>query len=186
MREDAVGNHVDPARVDRELAGEAITAVHGVHNDRVEALIQTPLGRELARARLAREDIVGREHECSPPAGRGIASREQMTVDVLDREPLKMHDIRRARGAAVAKHVRDVLSELGDTLSAGARGEACRTVEQLTPPVPLRGRHRAVGETAREQLDLCSRRRQRAAQRVVVRGRVGRGIDDVDAHRRRQ
>ena len=160
--------------------------MHGVHDDGVEALIQTPLGGELARARLAREDIVGREHERSPPAGLGMASRKQMPVDVLDREPLKVHDVRRARGAAVAKHVRDVLGELGDTLSSGARGEARRAVEQLAPAIPLGGRHRAVGEAAREQLDLRPCRRQRAAQGMVVRWRVGRGIDDVDTHRRRQ
>jgi hypothetical protein len=87
-----------------------------MHDNGVEALIQTPLGGELARARLAREDIVGCEHERSPPAGLRTASREQMTVDVLDREPLKVHDVRRARGATVGKHVGNVLGELGQAL----------------------------------------------------------------------
>ena len=95
----------------------------GVDDHRVEALVQAPLRRELARARLAREDIVGGQHERPAPAVRGTPPRQQMTVDVLDRQPLEVHDVRRAREAAVAKHVRDVLSELGDTLSSRARGE---------------------------------------------------------------
>ena len=77
-----------------------------------------------------------------------------MTVDVLDRQPLEVHDVRRAGGAAVGEHVGNVLGELHSTLRAGARREARCAVEQLTPLIPLGGRDGAVGEAAREQLDL--------------------------------
>jgi N-acetylglucosaminyl-diphospho-decaprenol L-rhamnosyltransferase len=111
-------------------------------------------------------------------------TREQVAVDVLHREPLKMHDIRLPCGALVEKHVWNVLDELGDTLRAGTRGKARGAVEQLAPPVPLGERDGTVGEATREQLDLGPLSPQRAAQRVVIRRCVGGGIDDLDTHRK--
>ena len=55
-------------------------------------------------------------------------------------------------------------------------------VEVLVTRVALGHRRLAVGEAAGEELDVCARARQRAAERVVVGGRVGGGVDDVHAH----
>ena len=143
VREDAVGDHVDPVRVQAQLVREARAAVLGVDDDRVEAVVQTPLRRELAPAGLAREHVVGGQHERPPAAGYGLPARQQMTVDVLDRQPLEVHDVRRAGGAAVGEHVGNVLGELHSTLRAGARREARGAVEQLAALVALGGAPRA-------------------------------------------
>ena len=56
--------------VDAQLAGQPRATVLGVHDDRVEALVQPPLRGELARPRLARQDVVRGEHERTGcPAG---------------------------------------------------------------------------------------------------------------------
>ena len=65
---------------------------------------------------------------------------------------------------------------------APARTRARRAVEELAAPVARGLGDGAVGEAARVQLHLGARRRERRAQRVVVGRRVGRGVDDVDAH----
>jgi hypothetical protein len=179
VRKDTMGNHMHSSWVDAQLACQALAAVLGVHDDRIEAFIQTSLCGALARAGLPRHDIVGSEHE------RTIAW-QQVPVEVLNRKPLEVHDIRRARHMPVAEHVRNMLRELGDTLSAGAWGKARGAIEQLAPLIPAGERHGAVSEATREQLDLRPLPRQRAAQRMVVRRRVGGGIDDMYAHRKRQ
>ena len=200
MGEHAVGDHVDPLRVHAQLACQALATVLGVDDDRVEALVQAALGGELARAGLARHDVVGGEHERPAqhrpgvaPAGTGggagaartgggAGGGQQVAIEVLNREPLEVHDVSRARGAAVAEHVGDVLGQLCEALRAGARRKAGVAVEELAPLVPRRRRDGAVGEAAREQLDLGPRRPQRLAERVVIRRRVGGRIDDLDTH----
>ena len=42
----------------------------GVDDDRVEAVVQTPLGLALSAPGLAREDVVGGQHERPPPEAR--------------------------------------------------------------------------------------------------------------------
>ena len=66
--------------------------------------------------------------------------------------------------------------------SRASRAWGGGAVEELAALVALGGRDGPVGEAAREQLDIGAGRGQRAAERVVVGRRVGRGIDDVDAH----
>ena len=156
VRERSVRDHVHALGVDTQLVCEARAAVLGVDDDRVEALIQAPLARELAPAGFARKDVVRGQHQRAP-------ARQQARIELLNREPLKMHDVRGASGALVAKHVGDVLGQL---LQAPRRG----------------ARRKAVCETARVQLHLSAGRRQRTRQRVVVGRRVGGWVDDVDAH----
>ena len=96
-------------------------AVLGVHDDRVEALVQAPLRGALPGPRLARAGCRGR----SAPAA--AARGQQLAVELLHGQPLEVHDVGRARGAAVAQHVGDVLGELerrGAARGAGARGGA--------------------------------------------------------------
>ena len=112
VRERAVGDHVDARRIDAQLARETLAAVLGVDDDRVEAVVQASLGGALPGTGLAREDVVGGQHERAPGTGRGAVGGQQAAVELLDREPLEVHDVGGARGAAVAEHVRDVLGEL--------------------------------------------------------------------------
>ncbi len=99
--------------VDAQLTGEAPAAVLGVDDHRVEAVVEAALGCPLARARLAREDVVRGQHERRAAAAERPAERErrgqQPAVEVLDRQPLEVHDVGRARRAAVAEHVGHVL-----------------------------------------------------------------------------
>ena len=81
-------------------------AVLGVHDDVVDALVEAALGAQLARARLARQDVVGGQD------GRARA-RQQVDVERLDGEPLEVDDVGRARRAPVGHHVGHVLGELG-------------------------------------------------------------------------
>ena len=74
--------------------------VFGVHDHRGHALVEVPLRPGLARPRLAREQIVGRQHD--RPGGK------QVTVKPLQREPLEVDDIGAPREPSVARHVRDV------------------------------------------------------------------------------
>ena len=113
-----MGDHVNPSWIDAQLVHQAITAMLGVHDDRVEALVQASLGGELTWARLAWHDVVGSEYERAGHRAGTAWCREQMSIEVLNREPLEMHDIRGPRSVAVAQHVRDVLRELGDALCA--------------------------------------------------------------------
>ena len=71
MLENAVRDHVHPRRVDAQLVGQSLAAVLGVHDDRVEALVQPPLRGALARLGLAREDVVRGQHQRRPPGPRG-------------------------------------------------------------------------------------------------------------------
>ena len=109
-----------------------------------------------------------------------------MQVELLDGQPLKVHDLRRRGGAPVAQHVGDVLGQLGGGPQARSRRAELGSVEELAPPVALGAGHRPVAEAAREQRHIGAGGREGMAQRVIVGRRVGRGVDDVDAHRRRQ
>ncbi len=169
-------DHVHALAIDAQLIRQAPAAVLGVHDDGIEVLVQASLRRALAGTRLARKDVVRGQYQRTPV-------RQQAPIQVLDGEPLEVHHVGSARGAAVAQHVGDVLGELDHATGAGVghvRGEA---IEQLAPRVALRHGDGAVGEAARVQLDLRAGGGQRAAQGVVVGRRVGRGVDDVDAHR---
>jgi tetraprenyl-beta-curcumene synthase len=106
-----------------------------------------------------------------------------MAVEMLNRQPLEVHDVGHARGAAVAQHVGDMLDELAYQPRASAGGAERKPVEELMAHVPIRTRHGPVGEAASEQLHLGVSPRQCTAQRMVVGWRVGGGIDDVNTHR---
>ena len=75
---------------------QAPAAVLGVHDDRVDAAVERPLGRALAGPRLARQDVVGREDE------RAREGAQQDRVERLHGQPLEVHDVRAARAAARA------------------------------------------------------------------------------------
>src|SRR5581483_6973341 len=86
----------------------------------------------------------------------------------------------------VAEHVREVLGELRRAPQPRAGPAARVAVEGRAAVVAGRGRHGPVGELAGDQLHLRAGLRECRAQRVVVRRRERRGVDDVDAdHRRR-
>jgi hypothetical protein len=144
-----------------------------VHHDGVEARVQPPLRRALAGPRLAGQDVVSRQHERRPEGA------QQQPVHGLHREPLEVHDRRRARGPRRREHVGDVARELGRHAQPPARHAA---VEALVDRVARAARDVAVREAAGDQADVGAGRGQRGGERVVVRRRVGRGIDDVDAH----
>ena len=160
MGERAVRDHRDARGIDTRLLHEPAAAVLGVHDDRIEAGIEAALGRQLPAPRLARQHVVRGQDERA-------ASRQQVRVELLHRQPLEVHDVRRERPAPVAQHVRDVAREAGDGARAARCGHAA--VERRVDVVPLGGGHGPVGEVAREQGDVGARARERGAQRVVVR-----------------
>src|SRR3954454_10171560 len=85
----------------------------------------------------------------------------------------------------MANHVRDVLGELERPACRGARiALSGAAIEGFANLVTERRGHGPVHEAARDQLDLRSSPRERRAQGTVVRGRVRRRIDDLDAHSR--
>jgi hypothetical protein len=173
VRERSVRDHVQALSRDADLDGEALAPVLAVHDDRVEALVQLRLRATLARSRLARKDVVRGQHEWTP-------AWEQQPVDVLHREPLEVHDVGRARAAAVGEHVGDVLCELqrGPRARARGRGRArSGSIEQLLPHISIRGGRVAVGETRGEQRDVGACKSERRGELVVVRRRVRRGVD---------
>jgi hypothetical protein len=62
VRQRAVRDYVHAVGIDPELQQPA-APMRGVHDNRVEALVQSPLGGQLARPRLARQHVVGGEHQ---------------------------------------------------------------------------------------------------------------------------
>ena len=113
----------------------------------------------------------------------GRRARQQETVERLHRQPLEVDDVGSPRRAApVAEHVRDVLEQLRHGPQPGAGRAERVAVERLSDHVAIRRRRRAVGERAGHELDLGAQIGQRRGQRVVVRQRVCRRVDDVDAH----
>ena len=58
----------------------------------------------------------------SGPAG-AAARGQQVAVEVLDGQPLEVHDVGRAGGAAVAEHVGHVLGELDRRRARGSPGD---------------------------------------------------------------
>src|SRR4051794_4160735 len=155
--------------LDAELA-QPRGAVLGVHDHGVHPPVEARLRGELAGARLAREHVVSGEHTRTP--------RQQDAVQVLHRQPLEVHDIRGPGGARVAQHVGYVLGEpRGATTTR--RGPA---VERLADADAGRVRHVSVAERARPQLHVRPRSGECRGERPVVRRRVGRRIDQVDAH----
>ena len=107
---------------------------------------------------------------------------EQALVDLPDGEPLEVHDVGGGRRAAVGEHVGDVRREARQPAQRAARRTGRPAVEALVEPVAVATWHLPVRERARHERDVRTRGGQRAAQRVVVGGRVRGGIDDVDAH----
>ena len=101
---------------------------------------------------------------------------------MLDGEPLEVDRVGGSRRTAVAQHVGHVLEELGRPSGARIADASGPAIELLAAAVALLGGNLAVGEAAREQLDLGAGGRERTAEGVVVRRRVGRGIDDVYEH----
>ncbi len=168
-------DHVHALGRDAELGGQARAAVLGVHDDRVEALVQAPLPAQLPWAWLAREHVVRGDHERP-------AARQQRRVELLHGEPLEVDEVRRARGAPVAEHVGHVLGELHGAPRAGRVQAGGGAVEVLAPHVAVGRGDRPVGEAAGEQLDLGAGAGERAGERVVVRRREGRRVYDVNAH----
>jgi hypothetical protein len=130
VRERAVRDDVDAIGGEAELLAQARLAVARVDDHRVHPLVQAPLGRALAGARLPRQDVVGGEDPRAP-------ARQQEPVEVLDRQPLEVHEVR-ARGP-VAQHVPRVARELGRQAEGlrAAGGQA--PVEPLVDRVALRG-----------------------------------------------
>ena len=91
-----------------------------------------------------------------------------------------------AASRAIAGSVARGSQRLAAAVAGAGGGEpGGERVEELVHPVAAGGRHRPVREAGGEQLDVGPGARQRGAQRAVVRRRVGRRIDDLDAHRQR-
>ena len=107
---------------------------------------------------------------------------EQQAVEMLHGQPLEVNDVGARRGAPVAQHVGHVLSQLGETPRTRAPDTRRPPVEGFVRLVAFRRDDGSVGEAARVQLDLGPRPRQGPAERVVVGGREGRRIDDLNAH----
>ena len=174
MVEGPVRDDVDERGVEAELVPQPRRAVLGVDDDGVHALVEPALPRELARARLAREHVVGGQQARVPV-------RQQAGVERLHRQPLEVHDVGAARQARVAEHAGHVLDQ--PCGAAGTGAARLQGIEGLDALVPHRCRDLAVGEAARDELDAGARARERGAEGVVVGRRVGGGIDDVNAHR---
>ncbi len=159
--EGAVRDHVDLARIDAERFDEPLPAVLGVHDDGVDALVQPALRGELPAARLARQDVMGRQHE-------RLGARQQVDVERLDRQPLKVHDVRGRGGAPVAQHVRDVLGELRGEAPSRPGLATAAAVEALDARRSPAGRAR---RRTRSGSSAGGRRRPRAPAPPTARGR---------------
>ena len=179
--EGPVGDHVHTVLIEAQLPHQPPASVLGVDDDRVEAVVQLPLGSHLPRARLAREHVVGGDHQRQAAAGPRALGQE-MTVEVLDREPLEVRHIRLAGGDSVAEHVRYVLKQLAGPPQPPAGRAEGGAIEELAAGVPVRRRDRPVDEATGKQIHLRVKRRQRTAERMVVGWRVSGGVDDVNAH----
>ena len=159
---------MDARRVEAGLRDQAVAAVVRVRDDRIEAVEEADLGRARAGDALSRQDVVGGEDERAPP-------REEVRVQLGDREPLEVDEVGLARGRAVAEHVRDMRSD-----ASGAR--AAMPVEDLPSLVAGRRRRLAVVKRAREELHLDAAGAEAGRERVVIGRRVRRWVDDVDLH----
>ena len=175
-------DHVHPCGLDAELPDQPTAPVRGVDDDGVEALVEATLCSALSGSRFAREDVVRGQHEGSSGARRPAPARQQAPIEMLDGEPLEVHDIGAPRGSSIAEHVGHVLAELRQPSQPRGARAGGQAIEELVPGVSLGGRRRSVGEAARVQLHVRPGGRQRAAESVVIGRRVGRGVDDVDAH----
>jgi len=105
-----------------------------------------------------------------------------MAVEVLNGEPLEVHDLGGARRSPVGDHIGDVLDQLQQATPARPAGETSSAVEELAPLVPLRLGSGAVGEAAGVELHARPRRGQGGAEGMIVGRRVGRRVDDVNVH----
>lgn len=122
------------------------------------------------------------QHERTAASLACTARGQQMAIDMLDRQPLEVHDAGLARGTAVAQHVRHVLEELARHPRPPCGRAERRAIEELVTHIALGPGNGPVGEVTGEQIHLYVKRRQRTAQRVVVGWRVSGGVDDVNAH----
>ena len=167
-------DHVHLVRVHAGELEQLPPPVAGVDHDRVDAVVQASLRSGLTRPGLAREQVMRSQHERPP--------WQQMNVHRLHGQPLEMHDVGARGDPAVAQHVGHVLDQLGDGPRPRAGRAACVPVEELADREALGRGHRPVREPARDQLHLGARAGQRGAQRVVVRRRERRRVDDLNAH----
>ena len=152
----------------------------GQRHDGVDAVEQVRVCGQLAGTRLAREDVVGGEHE--RPAG------QQAHVDLREREPLQVNDVGGPGRAAVAEHAGHVRGQAAEAPQRAPPGRPDgAAVEALVEPVPVGERHLAVREGARDERDLGAGGGERRAQRVVVEAacrRAGRRRGRASARRR--
>ena len=171
------------ARVDAELAAQAPAAVLGVHDDRVEAVVQPPLRCALARRAARAAGCRGRSAPAAVRAPRRRSGSRRRRAAA-----------RRATGSAR----RRPRARRGGSASMSGTCSASLTARRARAPraaAAQRGRssrgarsrpRRGTGAVARS--GSCTARPRRPArasaraQRVVVGRRVGRGVDDVDAH----
>ena len=146
----------------------------GVRDHRVHPAQQR--AQRAPRPAAAAEHVVGREHARH-------AAGQQQPVQRLERQPLVVDDVEGGGRAARGQHAGHVLGQPQRTPGGGAapvrRGAP---VEVLTHAVAALGGRVAVGPAAGQQLHLGARPRQRRRQGVVVGRRVGRGINELNAH----
>ena len=169
-------DHVDAVGIQPETLDQLPAAVVGMDDDRVHPPVQPSLRGRLAGARLTREQIVAGQHE----RARG----QKRAVEPLHVEPLEVRDVGVAAQAAVAEHVRNVLEQLARLPHPRAGSPAGMPVEVLAHLVARGSRDLPVGETAREEPHGRPGPRERGGERVVVRWRERRRVEDVDAHQR--
>jgi L-cysteine/cystine lyase len=171
-REDGVGDDAQPLAGDAE-PGERFPAVLAVHHDAVEAAEEPP--PELRPVRGAAREQVMRGED------RRQVRPEEQSVELGRRKPLDVQDVRldAAERAEPERMLRDLEREPQARASEQARRER---VEELPPPVALRGRDVPEPETRGHELDLGTGSGERGRKLVVVRRGEGRGIGEDDAH----
>jgi hypothetical protein len=144
--ERAVVDDPDLSRVDPEVLHQLIAAVRRVHDDRVDRVIQAPLGPRLTRTGFSRQQVVSGEDNRH--------ARKQKLIDGLYSEPLEVGHVGGPGDRAVAHHVGHVLEQLAGPTRRRARGTHGVPVEQLAYRVAVRLGDRAVAEPAGHQFDL--------------------------------
>ena len=170
-RRDGVRDHAQLLLRNAER-GQGLASALGVDDDPLEAA-ERPAPEAGLRRRPPRQQVVGGEHE-----RRAVA--QQPRVGLRQREPLHVDDVGRSR--CEARQAERVLEHLQRHAQPRAAEEARRErVEELAAPVAVGLGDGAEAKARRHELDVGSRASERGGERVVVRGREGRGVGDDDA-----
>jgi N-acetylglucosaminyl-diphospho-decaprenol L-rhamnosyltransferase len=146
--------------------------VLGVHDHSVHPLEQITRGPAPPPTPFARQHVMGGHDQ------RAGKAANQAAVELGNRKPLEMDHVTTipTQPARQTEHVERMLCRLPD----GA--PVAPAIEANAAGVALRGLHRPVPEAARGELHLSSVAGERSTECVIIRRRVGGGIDDGDPH----